>query len=80
MRIYGIRDKIAKKYRSIRLEDNDQTARRNFSFDAKQNDFLQYAQNDFELYCIGEFDLETGAIVPVSPQLFVCSAAEVLVE
>lgn len=77
--IYAIRDKKV-GFMSPMVDQNDETAKRNFAFAVQHNDSMFMAfPDDYDLYRIGEFNSESGEIVSALPE-FICSARQFLVK
>lgn len=71
----SIYDEKTKKYLFPQVDENNDTARRNFAFAMKRNDQLAFIKNDLRLYDIGTFDSDTGVIV-VYPAELICDGKE----
>lgn len=53
---------------NMTLDQNDETAKRNFAHACQVTDSLFYTHpDDYSLYCIGEFNTDSGIIEPVIP-------------
>lgn len=76
--IYSIRDRIADSFRSVNLDTNDQTAKRNFAYAVQNTPELQFQSKDLELCRVGSFDAHTGVIMAVTPIEVICRGDEVL--
>lgn len=76
--VFAVRDKIAEEFRSITLDVNEETAKRNFAFAVNNSAELQFAAKDYELYCIGDFQSNKGLITPMSPAVLIARGDEVL--
>lgn len=58
--VYAVKDNL-NGFISLTLDDNDQTAVRNFAFAILNPDSIMgFKPDDFDLYHMGTFDLETG--------------------
>lgn len=50
------------------VDQNDQTAIRNFSYAVNgNNSMMNYSPGDFQLYKVGTFDSQKGTILPLVP-------------
>lgn len=77
--VYAIRDKKAGFLQPM-VDQNDETARRNFAYAIQHGDSIFMAfPDDYDLYKIGEFDSESGQMVGNLPE-FICSARSFLVK
>ena len=77
--IYSMRDRVADSFRSVNLDINDATARRNFAYAVKNAPELQFQSKDLELCRVGSFDSHTGVVIQMSPIQVICRGDEVLV-
>ena len=76
--MYSLRDRVADAFRSVSLDTNDQTAKRNFSYAVQNSPELEFQSKDLELCRIGSFDAHTGTLVPLTPIQVICRGDEVL--
>ena len=76
--IYSLRDRIADVFRSVTLDTNDATARRNFAYAVQNSPELQFQSKDLELCRVGSFDAHTGVISALVPIQVICRGDEVL--
>lgn len=75
MNVYSIRDAHV-GFMSPTLDQNDETASRNFAFAVSNNPgVLGFRPADFDLYCIGIFESDSAAIVPLNPIRFIVNGA-----
>lgn len=79
-RIYALRDRVADRFRTINLDINDFTAKRNFSYAVNNSPEMLFQAKDLELCCVGEFDDHDGNVIPVVPISVICRGDEVIVE
>lgn len=76
--VYSIRD-VRTGFLSPTIEVNDQVAMRNFSHAVQRSDSLLHSfPGEYDIYKIGTFDSESGQLVPIMPQEFLCSASSIL--
>lgn len=59
------------------VDDNENTAIRNFKYAVSNNDILNFAPSDFDLFRIGEFDTDSGIITALSSPDFICNGINV---
>lgn len=78
--IYSLRDKVAKNFRSVNLDINDDTARRNLAYAINNSSEMLYQSKDLELYAVGEFDAGSGKIKAIAPARLVCRGDELIVD
>lgn len=76
--LYALRDRVADNFRSVTVDTNDNTAKRNFTFAVNNSPELIFQSKDLELCKIGEFDAHTGVIYPCVPIAVVCRGDEVI--
>ena len=76
--IFAIRDKVAEEFRSINLDVNEATAKRNFSYAVNNTPELQFAAKDYELYLIGDFQSDKGVVTAMTPTVLIARGDEVL--
>lgn len=77
--VYCIRDKKS-GFIQPTVDQNDETAKRNFAFAVQRSDSIFLAfPDDYDLYKVGEFDSDSGEMVGCLPE-FVCSARAFLVK
>lgn len=76
--IYSLRDRVADVFRSVNLDTNDATARRNFSYAVQNSPELQFQAKDLELCRVGSFDSHSGVITALVPIEVLCRGDEVL--
>lgn len=74
--LYAIRD-VLTRFLAPMVDDNDNSAIRNFKLWVNQNGLADYSPSDFELYRVGVFDSDSGTIDPVYPAEFVVSGSSV---
>lgn len=70
--LYAIRD-LKVGFLAPMVDDNEDTAIRNFEYACAHNDIINFAPTDFELYHIGTFDTDSGVIDPCSIPTFICN-------
>lgn len=63
MQIFAIKDKVADKYISVTISNNEETMIRN----SLVSILMDFSINDVELYRIGLFDEDLGIIKPLKP-------------
>lgn len=78
--IYALRDRIADKFRSVTVDINDMTAKRNFAYAVNNAPELLFQAKDLELCMIAEFDDVSGVVYPETPIKVVCRGDEVVQE
>lgn len=78
--LYSLRDRLGDVFRSVTVDSNDLTAKRNFSYAVSNSPDLAFQAKDLELCKIAEFDAHSGVVVPCVPILVVCRGDEVLVD
>lgn len=72
--IYALRDVKAKVFLTPTVENNDETAIRNFAYAVNHTDGLyNFSPSDFVLYRLAEYDMDKGVITPVEPIECVCA-------
>lgn len=76
--LYSLRDRLGDVFRSVTVDTNDMTARRNFSYAVNNSPELLFQSKDLELCKIAEFDAHTGVVVPCVPIVVVCRGDEVI--
>lgn len=76
--VYSLRDRTADSFRSITIDTNDMTARRNFAYAVQNSPELQFQSKDLELCRVGSFDVHTGDISALVPIQVLCRGDEVL--
>lgn len=76
--VYALRDRLADAFRSVNLDINDQTAKRNFAFSVNNSPELIFQSKDLELCRVGEFDYHSGVLSPCTPIVVVCRGDEVI--
>ena len=76
--LYSLRDRLADVFRSVTVDNNDMTAKRNFSYAVNNSPELLFQSKDLELCKIAEFDPHTGEVFPCVPIQVVCRGDEVL--
>lgn len=76
--LYSLRDRLGDVFRSVTVDTNDMTAKRNFSYAVNNSPELLFQSKDLELCKIAEFDAHTGAVMPCVPILVVCRGDEVI--
>lgn len=76
--VYALRDRVADAFRSVTLDSNDGTARRNFAYAVQQSPELQFQSKDLELCRIGSFDVHSGVITALAPIQVICRGDEVI--
>lgn len=64
MQIFAIKDKVAEKYISVTISNNEESMIRN----SLVSILMDFSINDVELYRIGLFDEDLGIIKPLEPQ------------
>lgn len=80
MNVYAIRD-CHVGFMSPQLDNNDETAKRNFAFAVNNNPgIIGYRPADFDLYKIGVFDSDSALLDPVVPIVFIVNGASVIGE
>ena len=72
--LYSLRDACT-GFLNISLDNNNQTATRNFAHAAKNTDSLFFTNpSDYTLYKLGEFESDTGSITLLEiPERVVCA-------
>lgn len=76
--LYSLRDRCADVFRSVTVDTNDQTAKRNFSYAVNNSPELLFQSKDLELCKIAEFDAHSGQVMPCVPIVVVCRGDEVI--
>ena len=76
--IYSLRDRVADVFRSVTVDTNDLTAKRNFSYALQNSPELSFQAQDLELCRVGSFDSHTGVITALVPIQVICRGNEVL--
>ena len=76
--VIALRDKVACSFQSLNLDQNEFTAKRNFSFAVNNSNELLFKAKDLELYKIAEFDSDSGIIELIQPMVRICSGDEVV--
>lgn len=76
--VYSLRDRTADIFRSVMIDNNDATARRNFAYAIQNSPELQFQSKDLELCRVGNFDTHTGVISAVVPIKVICRGDEVI--
>lgn len=76
--IYSLRDRIGDVFRSVTVDNNDLTAKRNFAFAVNNSPELLFQSKDLELCKIAEFDAHSGQVIPCVPIVVVCRGDEVI--
>lgn len=76
--IYSLRDRIGDVFRSVTVDTNDLTAKRNFAFAVNNSPELLFQSKDLELCKIAEFDAHSGQVFPCVPIVVVCRGDEVI--
>lgn len=78
--VYAVRD-IHTGFLSPTVDQNDETAKRNFAFMINNNPgVIAFRPADFDLYLIGSFDSENGLMVPLSPVELIANGAAMIGE
>lgn len=80
LRMYALRDDVSRSYLAPSLNSNDEAAKRDLAIAVAGSASapLGFQPRDFRLFCISTYDTDTGVIVPVYPQEFVCCAADLV--
>lgn len=76
--LYSLRDRLGDVFRSVTVDTNDMTARRNFAYAVNNSPELLFQSKDLELCKIAEFDAHSGQVIPCVPILVVCRGDEVI--
>lgn len=76
--LYSLRDRIGDVFRSVTVDTNDLTAKRNFAFAVNNSPELLFQSKDLELCKIAEFDAHSGQVIPCVPIVVVCRGDEVI--
>lgn len=76
--LYSLRDRVADVFRSVTVDTNDQTAKRNFAYAVNNSPELLFQSKDLELCKVAEFDAHSGVVVPCVPIVVVCRGDEVV--
>lgn len=76
--LYSLRDRLGDVFRSVTVDTNDLTAKRNFAYAVNNSPELLFQSKDLELCKIAEFDAHTGAVMPCVPIQVVCRGEEVI--
>lgn len=76
--LYSLRDRIGDVFRSVTVDTNDMTAKRNFAFAVNNSAELMFQAKDLELCKIAEFNAHSGMVVPCVPIQVVCRGDEVI--
>ncbi len=79
MIIVSLFDRVAQSYRSVTVDINHATARRNLGYAVNNTPQLLYEAKDLDLMQVGDFDDHTGAITPCVPTV-ICHASEVIAD
>lgn len=77
--VYAVRD-VKMGFAQPLLDNNDETAIRNFSSQCKSaqmNPTLFYAPEDFSLYKIGEYDTDTAKLSAITPPTLLIEAVNI---
>lgn len=65
MQVFAIKDKVADKYISVTISNNEESMIRSSLISI----LMDFSINDVELYRIGLFDEDLGIVKPLQPQL-----------
>lgn len=76
--LYSLRDRLGDVFRSVAVDNNDMTAKRNFAYAVNNSPELLFQSKDLELCKIAEFDAHSGAVIPCVPIQVICRGDEVL--
>lgn len=76
--LYSLRDRLGDVFRSVTVDNNDLTAKRNFSYAVNNSPELLFQSKDLELCKIAEFDAHSGAVIPCVPIQVICRGDEVV--
>lgn len=76
--LYSLRDRLGDVFRSVTVDNNDLTAKRNFSYAVTNSPELLFQSKDLELCKIAEFDAHSGAVIPCVPIQVICRGDEVV--
>lgn len=76
--LYSLRDRLGDVFRSVTVDNNDLTAKRNFSYAVNNSPELLFQSKDLELCRIAEFDAHSGAVIPCVPIQVICRGDEVV--
>lgn len=76
--LYSLRDRLGDVFRSVTVDNNDLTAKRNFSYAVNNSPELLFQSKDLELCKIAEFDAHSGAVTPCVPIQVICRGDEVV--
>lgn len=76
--LYSLRDRLGDVFRSVTVDNNDLTAKRNFAYAVNNSPELLFQSKDLELCKVAEFDVHTGQIIPCVPIMVVCRGDEVI--
>lgn len=76
--LYSLRDRVADVFRSVTVDTNDQTAKRNFAYAVNNSPELLFQSKDLELCKVAEFDAHSGMVVSCVPIVVVCRGDEVI--
>ena len=59
--IYTIKDEL-NGFLNVTLDQNDETAERNFTYAIKNDPQMKMFKKDYSLYCIGVYDTDAGIV------------------
>lgn len=76
--VFALRDRVADSFRSLMLDSNDATAKRNFAYAVSNSPELQFQSKDLELCRVGNFDSHSGVITAIVPIQVLCRGDEVI--
>lgn len=76
--LYSLRDRLGDVFRSVTVDTNDFTAKRNFAYAVNNSPELLFQAKDLELCKIAEFDAHLGTVIPCVPIVVVCRGDEVI--
>lgn len=79
MIVIALRDKIEQRFRTLSLDFNAESAKRNLTYSVNNTPELLFKSKDLELYQLGEFDDEKGSLIPCVPAVLICRGDEVIV-
>lgn len=80
-KVYAVRDVKANIFWQPQVDSNDETAKRGFAMminSSEARSITGFAPGDFDLYRIGEFDSETGEIINLKANEFLCNGRAML--
>lgn len=75
--LYCTRD-VKRGFLPPQIDENDQTALRNFAYAVNNNGLSSFAPKDFQHYKVGVFDSDTGEIEKIYPVVLIADGMSVI--